>query len=74
MYFSAFDKVRHIANHADLCPRDVVLAFEWVDQILWKVVQMELEFTNCIHSFPCSKKMSPYFSIDEPSFLCDNLI
>ena len=45
MYFSAFDKVRHIANHADLCPRDVVLAFEWVDQILWKVVQMELEFT-----------------------------
>lgn len=49
MYCSAFDKVPHTANYADVCPRDVVLAFEWVDQILWKVVQMELEFTNCSH-------------------------
>ena len=49
MYCIAFDKVPHIANYADVSPRNVVLAFEWVDQILWKVVQMELEFTNCSH-------------------------
>ena len=35
MYFSVFGKVPHTANHADVCPRDVVLAFEWMDQILW---------------------------------------
>lgn len=35
MYFSSFDKVPHTANHADVSLRDVVLAFEWMDQILW---------------------------------------
>ena len=30
MYFSSFDKVPHTANHEDVCPRYVVLAFEWM--------------------------------------------